>query len=169
MNEPLSLWERGWGEGINQLKNRNFDSSTTSPTPSPLRASPCGEGGYLNCQHALGRVYNLNLPPLRSGGGAGRGCENHVATAFKTKCKQPIAHRLPSNTTTAARPPADLPPPLWGRVRVGFAYIPPMQNRPPFCSLPRGGGLEWEQQKNAQRPNPIKRPHLHTPRALKRM
>ena len=118
---------------------------------------------------ALGRVCNSNFPPLRCGGGAGRGCENRVATAFKTKCKQPIAHRLPSNTTTAARPPLIYPLPLWGRVRVGFAYIPPMQNHPPFCTLPRGRGLGWGQQKNMQRPNPIEHPHLHTPRALKRM
>ena len=114
-NEPLSLWERGWGEGSNQLKNRNFGPSTTSPPPSPTLPRcglrPAGEGGYLKCQHALGRVCNLNFPPLRSGGGAGRGCENRVATAFKTKYKQPLAHRLPSNTTTAARSPADLPPP----------------------------------------------------------
>ena len=71
-NEPLSLWERGWGEGSNQLKNRNFDSSTISPTPSPAlpRAlckmrthfawvparcglRPAGEGGCLNRQQAL--------------------------------------------------------------------------------------------------------------------
>ena len=26
MNEPLSLWERGWGEGSKRLKNRNFIS-----------------------------------------------------------------------------------------------------------------------------------------------
>ena len=37
-NEPLSLWERGWGEGSNQLKNRNFGPSTTSPPPP--RPSP---------------------------------------------------------------------------------------------------------------------------------
>ena len=166
-NEPLSLWERGWGEGSNQLKNRNFGPSTTSPPPSPTLPRcglrPAGEGGYLNCQHALGRVCNSNFPPLRCGGGAGRGCENRVATAFKTKCKQPIAHRLPSNTTTAARPPLIYPLSLWRRGGVGFAYIPPMQNRPPFCTLPRGRGLGWGQQKNAQRPNPIEHPHLHTP------
>ena len=165
-NEPLSLWERGWGEGSNQLKNRNFGPSTTSPPPSPplprCGLRPAGEGGYLNCQHALGRVCNLNFPPLRSGGGAGRGCENRVATASKTKCKQtlgrvcnlnfpplrsgggagkgcenrvttafktkciqPLAHQLPSNTTTAARPPSDLPPPPvgegWGGVRLHTA------------------------------------------------
>ena len=35
-NEPLSLWERGWGEGSNQLKNRNFDSSMIAhPLPGP--------------------------------------------------------------------------------------------------------------------------------------
>ena len=40
---------------------------------------------------ALGHVCNLNFPPLRSGGGAGRECENRVATAFKTKYKQTLA------------------------------------------------------------------------------
>ena len=33
----------------------------------------------------------MNFPPLRSGGGAGRECENRVATAFKTKYKQALA------------------------------------------------------------------------------
>ena len=53
----------------------------------------------------LGRVYNLNPPPLRSGGGSGLplkkanaffkgtrggGVRNRVATAFNTNCKQPL-------------------------------------------------------------------------------
>ncbi|WP_314063473.1 hypothetical protein, partial [Cardiobacterium hominis] len=41
----------GWGEGSNQLKNRNFDSSMIAhplPGPPPLRtlARPAGEGVY---------------------------------------------------------------------------------------------------------------------------
>ena len=47
-NEPLSLWERGWGEGSNQLKNRNFGSSIILLTPSPTLPRcglrPAGEG-----------------------------------------------------------------------------------------------------------------------------
>ena len=39
-NEPLSLWERGWGEGSNQLRNRNFDSSIILLTPSPPSPGP---------------------------------------------------------------------------------------------------------------------------------
>jgi hypothetical protein len=35
MNEPLSLWERGWGEGSNQLKNQNFGSSMIALPPPP--------------------------------------------------------------------------------------------------------------------------------------
>ena len=87
---------------------------------------------------ALGRVCNSNFPPLRSGGGAGRGCENRVATAFKTKYKQPIAHRLPSNTTTAARPSADLPPPPVGegqdgvRLHTANAKSPAVLHSPPW-------------------------------------
>ena len=75
---------------------------------------------------------------LRSGGGAGGGCENRVATAFKTKYKQPIAHRLPSNTTTAARPSADLPPPPVGegqdgvRLHTANAKSPAVLHSPPW-------------------------------------
>ena len=55
-----------------------------------------GEGGgceavVAKTTPALGHVCNLNFPPLRSGGGTGRGCENRVASAFKTKCKQALA------------------------------------------------------------------------------
>ena len=55
-----------------------------------------GEGGGCEAVVAkttptLGHVCNLNFPPLRSGGGTGRGCENRVASAFKTKCKQALA------------------------------------------------------------------------------
>ena len=55
-----------------------------------------GEGGGCEAVVAkttptLGHVCNLNFPPLRSGGGTGRECENRVATAFKTKCKQALA------------------------------------------------------------------------------
>ncbi len=209
-NEPLSLWERGWGEGSNQLKNRNFGPSTTSPPPSPplprCGLRPAGEGGYLNCQHALGRVCNLNFPPLRSGGGAGRGCENRVATASKTKCKQtlgrvcnsnfpplrsgggagrgcenrvatafktkykqPLAHRLPSNTTTAARSPADLPPPpvVEGRGGVSLhtanAKSPAVLHPPPWERVGVGAAKKYAAT------TPTEHPHLHTPRALKRM
>ena len=53
-NEPLSLWERGWGEGSNQLKNRNFGSSITLLTPSPtlprcgLRPAGAGDVSIVN-------------------------------------------------------------------------------------------------------------------------
>ena len=50
---------------------------------------------------ALGRVYNLNLPPLRSGGGLGRGVKNSVATAFKTNCKQPLERAFPHSALCA--------------------------------------------------------------------
>ena len=55
-----------------------------------------GEGGGCEAVVAkttptLGHVCNLNFPPLRSGGGTGRECENRVASAFKTKCKQALA------------------------------------------------------------------------------
>ena len=55
-----------------------------------------GEGGGCEAVVAkttptLGHVCNLNFPPLRSGGGTGRECENRVATAFKTKYKQTLA------------------------------------------------------------------------------
>ena len=163
-NEPLSLWERGWGEGSNQLKNRNFGPSTTSPPPSPplprCGFRPAGEGGYLNCQHALGRVCNLNFPPLRSGGGAGRGCENRVATAFKTKCKQPIAHRLPSNTTTAARPPADLPPPPVGEGRGGVS-LHTANAKSPAVLLPPPWGRVGVGAANAKKQPSAHKQHFH--------
>ena len=57
-NEPLSLWERGWGEGCECEKCRHpFINSTANPFPNPppLRASPCRGGGLFNYQHnALG-------------------------------------------------------------------------------------------------------------------
>ena len=36
--------ERGWGEGSNQWKNRNFGSSITLLTPSPTLPRSAGEG-----------------------------------------------------------------------------------------------------------------------------
>ena len=35
-----------------------------SPAPPPLRASPCGGGGCLNCQHALRQMAPFFLPWL---------------------------------------------------------------------------------------------------------
>ena len=132
-------WERiGVGAAKKRTATKPHQTSSFTYTPS----AQAYVKKTIGC--ALGRVCNSNFPPLRCGGGAGRGCENRVATAFKTKCKQPIAHRLPSNTTTAARPtltlppqgegqggaslhtanaksPAVLLPPPWGRIGVGAA------------------------------------------------
>ena len=155
MRKPLSLWERGWGEGGDRkavvaktnatlanraadeltttaasatdmppppqgegrgegggceavvaktsatLANRSADELTTTAAsatdmPPPPQGEDRGEGGdrkavVAKTTPALGHVCNLNFPPLRSGGGAGRGCENRVATAFKTKYKQTLA------------------------------------------------------------------------------
>ena len=106
---PAVLLPPPWGRiGVEAAKKR---TATKPHQTSSFTYTPSAQAYVkktIGC--ALGRVCNSNFPPLRCGGGAGRGCENRVATAFKTKCKQPIAHRLPSNTTTAARPPADLPP-----------------------------------------------------------
>ena len=142
---PAVLLPPPWGRiGVGAAKKR---TATKPHQTSSFTYTPSAQAYVkktIGC--ALGRVCNSNFPPLRCGGGAGRGCENRVATAFKTKCKQPIAHRLPSNTTTAARPPADLPPlpveegrggvrlhtanakspavllpPPWGRIGVGAA------------------------------------------------
>ena len=64
--------------------------------PPPPQGEGRGEGGDCEAVVAkttptLGHVCNLNFPPLRSGGGTGRGCENRVASAFKTKYKQTLA------------------------------------------------------------------------------
>ncbi len=126
-------WGRiGVGAAKKRVATKPHRTSSFTYTPSAQahvkRAIAC----------ALGRVCNSNFPPLRSGGGAGRGCENRVATAFKTKYKQPIAHRLPSNTTTAARPSADLPPPPVGegqdgvRLHTANAKSPAVLHSPPW-------------------------------------
>ena len=52
-----------------------------------------GEGGGCEAVVAkttptLGHVCNLNFPPLRSGGGAGRGCENRVATSIACAARE---------------------------------------------------------------------------------
>ena len=106
MRKPLSLWERGWGEGGDRkavvaktnatLANRAADELTTTAAsatdmPPPPQGEGRGEGGgceavVAKTTPALGHVCNL-----RSGGGAGRECENRVATAFKTKYKQTLA------------------------------------------------------------------------------
>ena len=78
-------------------KNKPVSLQTT---PSPAGRSPQrGRGGegvsditdepkfhfFHRLPHSLlGYVCNLKFPPLRSGGGAGRGCENRVAPAFRT-------------------------------------------------------------------------------------
>ena len=111
MNKPLSPWERGWGEGGDckavvaktnaTLANRAADELTTTAAsatdmPPPPQGEGRGEGGGCEAVVAkttptLGHVCNLNFPPLRSGGGTGKECENRVATAFKTKYKQALA------------------------------------------------------------------------------
>jgi len=165
---PAVLLPPPWGRiGVGAAKKR---TATKPHQTSSFTYTPSAQAYVkktIGC--ALGRVCNSNFPPLRCGGGAGRGCENRVATAFKTKCKQPIAHRLPSNTTTAARPPADLPPlPVeegrgGGRLHTANAKSPAALHSPPGERVGVGTA------KNMQRPNPIEHPHLHTPRALKRM
>ena len=66
-------------------------AASATDMPPPPQGEDRGEGGdrkavVAKTTPALGHVCNL-----RSGGGAGRGCENRVATAFKTKCKQTLA------------------------------------------------------------------------------
>ena len=83
------------------LANRAADELTTTAAsatdmPPPPQGEGRGESGDCEAVVAkttptLGHVCNLNFPPLRSGGGTGRGCENRVASAFKTKCKQALA------------------------------------------------------------------------------
>ncbi len=78
------------------LANRAADELTTTAAsatdmPPPPQGEGRGEGGdceavVAKTTPALGHVCNL-----RSGGGTGRGCENRVATAFKTKYKQTLA------------------------------------------------------------------------------
>ena len=100
-----------WGEGGDceavvaktnaTLANRAADELTTTAAsatdmPPPPQGEGRGEGGGCEAVVAkttptLGHVCNLNFPPLRSGGGTGRECENRVATAFKTKYKQALA------------------------------------------------------------------------------
>ena len=65
-------------------------ASATDLPPDWAEGGDC-EAVVAKTTPALGHVCNLNFPPLRSGGGAGRGCENRVATAFKTKYKQTLA------------------------------------------------------------------------------
>ena len=65
-------------------------ASATDIPPDRGKGGDC-EAVVAKTTPALGHVCNLNFPPLRSGGGTGRGCENRVASAFKTKCKQALA------------------------------------------------------------------------------
>ena len=71
-------------------------AASATDMPPPPQGEGRGEGGGCEAVVAkttptLGHVCNLNFPPLRSGGGTGRECENRVATAFKTKYKQTLA------------------------------------------------------------------------------
>ena len=64
---------------LNPADDSLFCGDITDATPSPTlprcgRRASCG-GGSRAAVCGLGRVYNLNRPPLRSGGGLGRGCE----------------------------------------------------------------------------------------------
>ena len=65
-------------------------ASATDTPPDWAEGGGC-EAVVAKTTPTLGHVCNLNFPPLRSGGGTGRGCENRVATAFKTKYKQTLA------------------------------------------------------------------------------
>ena len=65
-------------------------ASATDIPPDRGESGDC-EAVVAKTTPTLGHVCNLNFPPLRSGGGTGRGCENRVASAFKTKCKQALA------------------------------------------------------------------------------
>ena len=50
-NEPLSLWERGWGEGSNQLKKPEFwliNNIAHPPRPFPAAGFALRERGFLN-------------------------------------------------------------------------------------------------------------------------
>ena len=64
---------------IDEPKFQFFNCLLLSPQPLSQRdwnSSRSERGAYPpNCKQPLGRVCNLNPPPLRSGGGSGRGCE----------------------------------------------------------------------------------------------
>ena len=75
-------------------------------TPSPVGE---GRGGgskqaalatvyKTNCKQLLGRVCNLNPPPLRSGGGSGRGCEKPRSDRIQNELQ---TRSNPANITIA--------------------------------------------------------------------
>ena len=90
---PAVLLPPPWGRiGVGAAKKR---TATKPHQTSSFTYTPSAQAYVkktIGC--ALGRVCNSNFPPLRCGGGAGRGCENRVATAFKTKCKQPLGAQM---------------------------------------------------------------------------
>ena len=68
--KPLSLWERGWGEG-EKSEGSKHPASALESLPSP-----CGAGGGVRPHTAAAESPTDSPPPPQSGGGLGRGCEN---------------------------------------------------------------------------------------------
>jgi len=86
---PAVLLPPPWGRiGVGAAKKRTATKPHQTSSFTYIPSAQAYVKKTIGC--ALGRVCNSNFPPLRCGGGAGRGCENRVATAFKTKCKQPL-------------------------------------------------------------------------------
>lgn len=110
-NEPLSFWERGWGEGENGTflplgilksykKPRNHHDQMTCPQPL---ASAADSHRTANHRVRLGAPLPEQSPPLQSGRGLGRGCKKPAQRQKQNDIR--LGTPLPA---TAASHPAPL-------------------------------------------------------------